>query len=227
VVIIAAAKRYGYTNGHDKKQVVMSAALIAGLCLLISYAGLFYIGHRFEPTGDLSSRASFLIQISGRLFNNNGIYLISLIMILACLTTAIALTAGFARFFDRITQGRMGYIEGVILCTLVSTILSISGVDTIIDYTMGLLNFMYPIILVLVLFTFLFGDRMQSKGPILTAIAVTTLVSLIRVLYKWHPEPNIEMLFKSLPLVAYQLEWVLPAFIGYGLALIITKFSKA
>ncbi|WP_448606250.1 branched-chain amino acid transport system II carrier protein [Paenimyroides ceti] len=226
VVIISAAKRYGYTHPEDKRKVVINAALIAGLCLLIIYAGLFYVGHRFEPTGDHISRASFLIQISSRLFNNNGVYLISVIMILACLTTAIALTAGFARFFDRITKGRLGYQEGVILCTLVSIILAINGVETILDYAMGLLNFIYPIILVLVLFTFLFGNMVTSKGPILTAIIVTTVISFIRIFYEWNPEPNIKSILYSLPLVRYQLEWVIPAFISFGLAFLITRISK-
>lgn len=226
VVIISAAKRYGYTHPEDKRKVVINAALIAGLCLLIIYAGLFYVGHRFEPTGDHVSRASFLIQISSRLFNNNGVYLISVIMILACLTTAIALTAGFARFFDRITKGRLGYQEGVILCTLVSIILAINGVETILDYAMGLLNFIYPIILVLVLFTFLFGNMVTSKGPILTAIIVTTVISFIRIFYEWNPEPNIKSILYSLPLVRYQLEWVIPAFISFGLAFLITRISK-
>ncbi len=226
VVIISAAKRYGYTHPEDKRKVVVNAALIAGLCLLIIYAGLFYLGHRFEPTGDNISRASFLIQISSRLFNNNGVYLISVIMILACLTTAIALTAGFARFFDRITKGRLGYQEGVILCTLVSIILAINGVETILDYAMGLLNFIYPIILVLVLFTFLFGNMVTSKGPILTAIIVTTVISFIRIFYEWNPEPNIKSILYSLPLVRYQLEWVIPAFISFGLAFLITRISK-
>lgn len=226
VVIISAAKRYGYTHPEDKRKVVINAALIAGLCLLIIYAGLFYLGHRFEPTGDHISRASFLIQISSRLFNNNGVYLISVIMILACLTTAIALTAGFARFFDRITKGRLGYQEGVILCTLVSIILAINGVETILDYAMGLLNFIYPIILVLVLFTFLFGNMVTSKGPILTAIIVTTVISFIRIFYEWNPEPNIKSILYSLPLVRYQLEWVIPAFISFGLAFLITRISK-
>jgi len=226
VVIISAAKRYGYTHPEDKRKVVINAALIAGLCLLIIYAGLFYLGHRFEPTGDHVSRASFLIQISSRLFNNNGVYLISVIMILACLTTAIALTAGFARFFDRITKGRLGYQEGVILCTLVSIILAINGVETILDYAMGLLNFIYPIILVLVLFTFLFGNMVTSKGPILTAIIVTTVISFIRIFYEWNPEPNIKSILYSLPLVRYQLEWVIPAFISFGLAFLITRISK-
>ena len=226
VVIISAAKRYGYTHPEDKRKVVINAALIAGLCLLIIYAGLFYVGHRFEPTVDHISRASFLIQISSRLFNNNGVYLISVIMILACLTTAIALTAGFARFFDRITKGRLGYQEGVILCTLVSIILAINGVETILDYAMGLLNFIYPIILVLVLFTFLFGNMVTSKGPILTAIIVTTVISFIRIFYEWNPEPNIKSILYSLPLVRYQLEWVIPAFISFGLAFLITRISK-
>lgn len=226
VVIISAAKRYGYTHPEDKRKVVINAALISGLCLLIMYAGLFYLGHRFEPTGDHVSRASFLIQISSRLFNNNGVYLISVIMILASLTTAIALTAGFARFFDRITKGRLGYQEGVILCTLVSIILAINGVDAILEYAMGLLNFIYPIILVLVLFTFLFGNMVTSKGPILTAIIVTTVISFIRIFYEWNPEPNIKTILYSLPLVSYQLEWVIPAFISFGLAFMMTKISK-
>src|SRR5690554_7364972 len=93
-------------------------------------------------------------------------------MILACVTTAIALTAGSANFFERLTKGKLGYIEGVISVTLVSVILSITGVDAIIDYAAGLLNFIYPVTLVLILSVLLFGGTIKSQKPYFITLIV-------------------------------------------------------
>lgn len=222
VLLISGANRKGYTHVKDKIEVVVKSAIFAAVCMLLVYGGLFYLGAHVSAAPSEITRSSLLVHIATQYFGANGIYLISILMILACLTTAIALTAGAANFFERLTKGKLGYIEGVITVTLISTLLAIVGVDGIIEYAAALLNFIYPVTLVLILSVLLFGKTIQNQKPYFITLIVTMLVSFIRVLANWFPNEEVfSAILNVLPLARFNLEWVLPAILTF----VITCFA--
>lgn len=216
VLLIAGANRKGYTHTKDKIDVVVKSALLAAVCMLLVYGGLFYLGAHAQANASDVTRSSLLISIATQYFGSNGVYLISLLMLLACITTAIALTAGSANFFERLTKGKLGYIEGVISITLISIFLAITGVDTIIEYAAALLNFIYPVTLVLILSVLLFGKTITNQKPYFITLVVTMVISFVRVLTGWFPEETfLANLLNALPMARYNLEWVLPAVLTF------------
>lgn len=222
VILIAGAKSRGYTHVNDRIEVVVKSAIFAAGCMLLVYGGMFYLGAHANVEITNLSRSGLLLHIATQQLGSNGIYLISILMILACLTTAIALTAGSANFFERLTKGKLGYIEGIISITLVSVILGITGVDAIIDYASTLLNFIYPVTLVLILSVLLFGGTIKNQKPYFITLIITMVISFIRVLIKWFPNEEVfTQLLEALPLARFNLEWVLPAVLTF----IITCFA--
>ena len=222
VILIAGAKSRGYTHVNDRVEVVVKSAIFAAGCMLLVYGGMFYLGAHANVEITNLSRSGLLLHIATQQLGSNGIYLISILMILACLTTAIALTAGSANFFERLTKGKLGYIEGIISITLVSVILGITGVDAIIDYASTLLNFIYPVTLVLILSVLLFGGTIKNQKPYFITLIITMIISFIRVLIKWFPNEEVfTQLLEALPLARFNLEWVLPAVLTF----IITCFA--
>ncbi len=222
VLLIAGANRKSYTHVKDKIEVVVKSAILAAICMLLVYGGLFYLGAHATVDTANTTRSSLLIYLATQYFGSNGVYLISILMILACITTAIALTAGSANFFERLTKGKLGYIEGVISITLVSTLLAITGVDGIIEYAAALLNFIYPVTLVLILSVLLFGRTIQNQKPYFITLMVTMVISLIRLLANWFPKEDFfDQLLNMLPLARFNLEWVLPAILTF----VITCFA--
>lgn len=216
VLLIAGANRKGYTHINDKIEVVVKAAILAAVCMLLVYSGLFYLGAHATIETQSVTRTNLLIHIATQYFGSNGIYLISVLMLLACLTTAIALIAGSANFFERLTKGKLGYIEGVISITLISIFLAITGVDAIIEYAAALLNFIYPVTLVLILSVLLFGKTIKNQKPYFITLIVTMIVSFIRILANWFPsETFFGDILNMLPLANYNLEWVLPAILTF------------
>src|SRR5690606_13035169 len=173
VLLIAGANRKSYTHINERVEVVVKAALLSAFCMILVYGGLFYLGAHATVNVANTTRSSLLVQIATQHFGGSGIYLISILMILACITTAIALTAGSANFFERLTKGKLGYIEGVISITLVSTLLAIIGVDGIIEYAAAMLNFIYPVTLVLILSVLLFGKIITNQKPYFITLIVT------------------------------------------------------
>ncbi len=222
VLLIAGANRKSYTHVKDKIEVVVKSAILAAVCMLLVYGGLFYLGAHATVDAANTTRSSLLIYLATQYFGSNGVYLISILMILACITTAIALTAGSANFFERLTKGKLGYIEGVISITLVSTLLAITGVDGIIEYAAALLNFIYPVTLVLILSVLLFGRTIQNQKPYFITLIVTMVISSVRVLAGWFPnEETFTQLLNMMPFARFNLEWVIPAILTF----VITCFA--
>lgn len=212
VLLIAGANRKGFTHKIDRVDVVVKSAILAAFCMLLVYGGLFYLGAHATIEPSEATRSALLVHLATQNFGNNGIYLISILMILACVTTAIALTAGSANFLERLTKGKLGYIEGVISITLVSTLFAIAGVEEIIEYAAVLLNFIYPVTLVLILTVLLFGNTIKNPKPYLITLVITMIVSLFGVLIQWFPnQPILNNTLDLLPLSQYNLEWVVPA----------------
>ena len=216
VLLIAGANRKGFTHKTDRVEVVLKSAILAAICMLLVYCGLFYLGAHATIDPAEATRSSLLVHIATQNFGTNGIYLISILMILACITTAIALTAGSANFLERFTKGKLGYIEGVISITLVSVLLAITGVEAIIEYAGALLNFIYPVTLVLILSVLLFGKTIKNQKPYFVTLIITMLISMIRVLIKWFPDNEVLTAILNVCLyLVFNLEWVVPAILTF------------
>ena len=217
-ILINAARNKGYVSVKEKNKIVVGAASVSLVLLLVVYGSLIYLGaHLNGLSSDVTSN-DVLMHIANNALGENGIYLFSLAMLLACLTTSVALTAAFAYFFARLTNDRMGYYEGVIICTIISIVLSISSFDEIISYTSNLLMFIYPIIIVMILFVLLFGDFIDSRKPYLYTVLVTAIVSFIVVLSNSNYQGSqLKELVSYMPLKNQNLEWLLPAIIVFVL----------
>ena len=143
---------------------------------------------------------------------------------MACLTTAIALTSAVGAFFEELTQNFISYKTGVIASSLISAVLSINSVDSIIDYAIHILLFIYPIVFTLILYVLLFEKFVSSRLPYIMSILTTALLSLISSLRNMGTEMHHLYDWKEhLPLSDYNLEWLLPSFVVF---VTVAVFSK-
>lgn len=221
VILISGAKNRGFTDEFSKKEVVFKSSVLAAVLMLIFYAGLFLLGSMTADNGT-TGLSNFLVGIAQNMLNGNGLYLLMVLAILTGLTTAMALTAAVANFFDRLTNKKLGYAEGVIMCTLISVILAINGVEEITAYAGQILTFVYPITLILVLTVLLFGRNILPKAPYLTALVITAIFSIIRLWASLNPGDN-QAITEFLPLYKYQLEWVIPSFVGFWICAFVVR----
>ena len=226
-IIIAAARDKGYTDTKSKSQIVIVSGLLSTTCLLFVYGGLIYLGATSGITNPEISRAELLIEISRNTLGQYGVIAIALCMAFACLTTAIALTSAVGTFFGRLTNGRVSYTVLVVLCTVISFGLSIKGVDEIINFAYPPLAFVYPITITLVIYIVLFGKTIKSKTPYIFALIASTIIAifgLLKLLGKLD-ESTIENLNK-IPFFEYDLGWIAPSIIGFGIGLLVDRLRK-
>lgn len=231
-IIISAVVSDGYSSVRERVKITISAGMISTLALLIIYGGLIYLGATsdyLEATGvspSEISRTNLLLHISTSILGKVGTFVMAIAIAFACLTTAIALTSATGSIFEKMSKGKIPYKLGVTLCTVVSAFISINSVDSIINYAINILLFIYPIVFTLILYILLFGRIVESKKPFIASIVVTALISLISVLKNLNLNWNLDFLFRikeQLPLNSYHLEWLLPSLITF---VIFTTFSR-
>jgi len=201
------------------------AGAVSTLCLLAIYGGLIYLGAVTDyPLSKQVSRTDLLLHISHSILGHWGSISIAIAIALACLTTAIALTSAVGAFFEELTQNFISYKTGVIASSLISAVLSINSVDSIIDYAIHILLFIYPIVFTLILYVLLFEKFVSSRLPYIMSILTTALLSLISSLRNMGTEMHHLYDWKEhLPLSDYNLEWLLPSFVVF---VTVAVFSK-
>lgn len=231
-IIISAVVSDGYTSVRERVKITISAGMISTLALLLIYGGLIYLGatsNYLEATGAVSSeisRTDLLLHISTSILGKTGTFVMAVAIALACLTTAIALTSATGSIFEKMSKGRIPYKLGVSLCTIISAFISVNSVDSIINYAINILLFVYPIVFTLILYILLFGRFVQARTPFIASIVATALVSLVAVLKNLNLNWNLDFLFQmkeALPLNNYHLEWVLPSLVTFVIVAVVAK----
>lgn len=226
-IIIAATKTKGYASTKEKSKVVIAAGALAAFCLLCIYGGLIYLGSTSGITNLDIKRSELLIHISRTVLGEYGTLAIALSIALACLTTAIAVTAAVGTFFSELTGGRISYKILVTICCLISAVLSITGVDNIIQFAYPPLAFVYPIVITLVLYIVIFGRFITSKLPYIGALIATTLIASLGLLNMFDLlAPQVLVQLNRIPYFEYELGWVVPSIVFFVLFFAIEKIRS-
>ncbi|GHE23755.1 branched-chain amino acid transport system II carrier protein [Sphingobacterium griseoflavum] len=215
-IIIAATRAKGYHSIPEKNAVVIAAGVLAATCLLFIYGGLIYLGATAGIQDTSVKRSELLIHISNSVLGKYGSLAIALSIALACLTTAIALAAAVGTFFSRLTRGKLGYKLLVTLTCLISAVLSITGVDNIIQFAYPPLAFVYPIVITLVLYVVFFGRLVTWKSPYIAALIASTIVATCNVLHILGLlAPKQVAVLNKIPFFSYELGWVIPSLLAF------------
>lgn len=227
-IIISSASEKGYTEKKSKVSVVVPSSVLAGVCLLIIYGGLLYLGATSGVKDLQMGRSELLILITQNILGDYGTVAIAISIALACLTTAIALTSAVGIFFSQLSGGALGYKNLITLCCILSGILAVNGVDDIITFAYPPLAFVYPIVITLVLYIVLFGKWVESRAPYVGALIGSTIIgalSLLKVLGLLD-EGTLNQL-NIIPLFEIDLGWIVPSILGFLIGLAVSKKNDA
>lgn len=146
-IILEDLKNKGISEKNDLIRATIYSGLIAVFGLVIVYTGLTYVGAKSIAFADLDlNRTSLLIAISENLLGRNVQIALSLVVGFACLSTAIGLVSAFSSIFAENFK-KLSYRFFVRLGVVISFALSILGVDKIMEISIPILLFVYPIVI--------------------------------------------------------------------------------
>ena len=206
IIVLKSAREKGHAEPKDQFQVVAGAGAVAGAALLAVYLGLTYLGVTTSRFFDLSVLRTFLmVSIVRNLLGRAGIVLFSIVVALACITTAVALVSSSAAYFSKLSRGRLPYPLLVVVICLFSAVVSNFGLEQIVSIAAPILDVVYPPTLALIAMAFL---RLPGDWPPRLAALGALAVSLLTVLRS----RGVPLDFLDyLPLAEFGFGWLLPA----------------
>ncbi len=215
MLINAAHNSYGYKEKSDVKKLIIGADIISTILLALVYGGLTYLGSTASAIPEFAGldQAGLLVAITYQLLGKMGVYALAVIVVLACLTTALGLSSVVGNFFEDLSGGRLKYEKIVVTLIVVSYAMSNFGLEQIIAIAAPILNILYPPLIVLVLGAYI--EKLSDNDHI---ICVGTYFALVAsILDTVSGSLSTIGFIENLPFAEMGLGWVVPALIGCGL----------
>ena len=217
VLIVSINLKNRKATYQEKKVLIRRAAYLAGIALALIYAGLILTGSllhgEFEPN---ISRTSLLRGISVATLGNIGNLFLSLLVGLACFTTAVGIVTGTADFIkSRIHNSQGAYIITAIIGCVLGVVMGQFKVDYIIAIALPVLMFIYPITIVLILLNV--TPKKYASATVFKAVVITTILfSIPDFLNSVGWEALLGSLPYYIPLSQFSMGWVMPAVVVFG-----------
>lgn len=204
----------------SKRKLIRQSGFIAGTGLFIIYAGLMAVGAYYSSEIDINTalssdmqRANLLRSISIASLGEFGNTVLSILISLACFTTAIGIIAGAADYFRGLfNKSQLAYVVTAVLASGLGVLVGQLDFNAIVVVAIPVLLFIYPITIVLILLNVL-PDKLATP-LIFRAVVITTFVfSIPDVIGFISPSEGLTILTEFIPFSGQSLGWVLPAFI--------------
>ncbi len=149
-------------KGGSKKVLfnnLVKAGIIGFILLGVIEFGEFLLGASTGSVYGSLDYAKLFATVVLDQFGMAGAMMFNVALVFAAMTTAIGLTAGTAEYFVDAAKGKWSYNKIAIVTLVVSTIISVCGLNQIVTWTAPILNMIYPPCIALVLFIVFFPPR--------------------------------------------------------------------
>ncbi|MCG8412359.1 MAG: branched-chain amino acid transport system II carrier protein [Bacteroidales bacterium] len=230
-IIISALVAKGYSTVKSQIRMTIFSGILAMTVIGIVYGGLIYIGAQFTEiySADIK-RTELFVGIVKNLLGNSGTIIMSICVIMACLTTAIGLAMTTGNYFKEISNGKLPYKWVAITTIIISFFIANLSVDTIVNISFPILTLVYPTVIVLIILN-IFDRFTIGNWVYRCSVALTFIVEIPRTINSYGVDITyLKKHVNDLPLSENQLEWVLPSlvgiFIGYSIDIIMQYKTK-
>ncbi len=227
IVLVSINNSKNKMSFHDKKIMIAKSGIIAMFGLLIIYAGLIAIGAYYNGQfGEHISRTNLLSGLAVKTLGHVGSTFLSILIALACFTTAVAIVVSISDFFKAYFKTfKHAYLITAIVCCLVGIVVGQMDVKYIIDIALPALMFVYPLCIVLILLNVI-PIKFASELVFRWVVLITFIFSIPDFLGFIIRNENLEPVKSIIPLANQNLGWVLPAIATFILVNLFKK-SKA
>ena len=219
---------------ESKRKLIRTSGFIAGAGLFIIYAGLIavgaYYGSQIDVNSELSTdmqRANLLRGISISALGTFGNTVLSILISLACFTTAVGIVAGTADYFRGLFhKSQTAYVVTAIIACIAGIGVGQLDFKTIIHIALPVLMFIYPITIVLILLNVL-PEKLANPLVFRAVVLVTFIFSIPDFLSFILPKGSLDGIVELIPLAKHNFGWVLPAILTFVITSLVQPELKA
>ncbi|WP_025728855.1 branched-chain amino acid transport system II carrier protein [Atopobacter phocae] len=235
IIVVNTVKAKGVTHPKDVSSHVIKSGALAVVVMGIIYVALAYIGAFTAPVyGDTQNGGQILSLVASHYFGRFGQVILFLTVALACLKTGIGLITAFSETFIDMFPNGPSYKTYVILTTSFSCVVANIGLTQLIQLSVPLLMFLYPLVIVLIFLSILSPLFNHAPSVFLLTSLFTLPVAIIDGLAQ-TPEHIQQMIGfvrfydqakETVPFLSVGMGWIIPSLIGFIFSFILYRIRQ-
>lgn len=239
IVVITVIRDLGVTEPKAVAANTVKAGAFSCLIMAAIYVAVAVVGAQSGAVAEIASTCSNGGDVFNRVaryyFGDAGAIILAVMITLACLKTAVGLVTSCSETFVKMFPKSFSYRIWAIIFSACSLLIANLGLNTIIEYSIPVLMFLYPLAITLILLG-LFGNLFRhnkyvyrfTTGFTLAAAVVDLFANLPEGLRDaMHIQPVIDWIQHDfLPLGEYGLGWICPAVLGLIIGLTVMFITR-
>jgi len=230
IIIISNIQKLGIKDSRLIVIETCKSGLVSVIGMAVIYGSLAYMGA--TSLGSVSradNGGSILSMVSNHYFGFVGKVLLAAIVGIACVKTAIGLITSCSEMFSEMFPNSISYKKYAIIFTLFSFIIANFGLNNIIQISIPVLMFLYPLVITLILLSLL-TPIIKKQSYVYKWTTGFTIIAAFFDLCKSLPQSLqqnaivtqlVNFAHVYLPGFDYGFGWIVPAFCGFIIGLII------
>lgn len=232
IIIISNIEKLGVTDPKRKAIETLKSGIVCLVGMGVIYSALAYMGATSLGSVEAGANGGIILaSVSKHYFGLFGQVLLAAIVLVACLKTAIGLITACGQMFSEMFPNSLSYNQYAIAFTFVSFAIANFGLETIIQLSLPVLMFLYPLAIVLIILSLLNPVIKKQKTVYQWTIGLTVFAALfdfINALPKSVKEKGV--LSEIIQVATYYLPgfengfgWILPSIFGFIVGVIMWK----
>ncbi|MEW4353560.1 branched-chain amino acid transport system II carrier protein [Streptococcus pneumoniae] len=225
VIAVETMNQLGFASKKEYVSTIWVVGIVVALAFSALYVGLGFLGNHFPiPADVMASDANkgvyVLSQATQAIFGPSAQIFLAIMVTMTCFTTTVGLIVSTSEFFVK-TFPKFGYKVYATLFTLIGFGIANIGLSAIIQYSVPVLQILYPITIAIVLLVIVNRLVPLSKRGMQITIALVTIIAFATILGNQFNLEGLNQLINSLPFADASLPWLMPALIGLVIAFIL------
>lgn len=237
IILVDVIRSLGVREPRHTAMAAVKSGVFSSAFMFVIYFVLTIVGAQSARILGVSDNGgTALFAIAEHYYGTAGAVLLGVIISVACLKTAIGLITSISTTFTELFPRVCTYKRCAIFFTVVSLIIANAGLDAIIQVSVPVLLFLYPLTIVLMVLSVcgrMFNYRHSLFEWSMVFTMLTALISLIINLLTFVPHDiavistvrsALTALRNAFPLSSIGMEWVIPAISGAVCGYVATIF---
>ena len=234
IIIISNIESLGVKDPKNIAIETFKSGLVCALGMSIIYGALAYMGATsLGSVGRADNGGAIMSMVSEHYFGFVGKLLLAAIVIVACLKTAIGLITSCSQMFCQMFPRSVSYNRYAIIFTCFSFVIANFGLNNIIQISIPVLLFLYPLAITLIILSLL-APIINKESHIYRWTIYFTIIAAMFDFFNALPENMkenfiirkiLDYAHSYLPGFDYGFGWIIPGLVGFIVGTIIWRIS--
>lgn len=231
VIAVQTLNQLGFSNKKEYISTIWIVGVVVALGFSALYIGLAFLGNHFPiPADVMASDANKGVYVLSRatqaIFGPTAQIFLAVMVIVTCFTTTVGLIVSTSEFFNK-TFPAIAYKTYATVFTLIGFAIANLGLETIIQYSVPVLQVLYPITIAIVMIVIVNKFVALSKIGMQLTVAVVTVIAFTSIIGQQFKLTALISIINTLPLAQASIPWLIPTVIGIIVSLFLPNKQKS